>query len=179
MPLTAYERKGRWWIRGRVELDGRPVTGYIRRSARASSEKDAAREADRLETALRRRAILGHEAPELTFADAVLLYAPKPKDAGYLARLVPDLGAHALSAITRPVLVELARRLYPKASTDTWKRQVLTPVAAVINNAHRTGKAAPVQFGGFSTQERTDQDAERGKQSRPDKVPGDWRWIDQ
>src|SRR5690606_22182374 len=63
------------------------------------------------------------------------------------------------------------------ASTDTWQRHVVTPVRSVINNAHDLGKCPPIRIKAFSKAERLRQDQIRGKQSRVEKVPGSWEWI--
>src|SRR5690348_12660578 len=39
--LKPYRRGSTWWAKGRVEYNGRPVTGYIRESTGASDEAGA------------------------------------------------------------------------------------------------------------------------------------------
>ena len=178
MPLTPYRRGAVWWAKGRVEYNGRAITDYYRRSTGASSEPGA-RDWIRHEEARQiRRYLVGEEAEVFTFNDAVMLYTAKGNDAAYLLKIVPEIGTSPIAGITPQGVRALAPKLYPTASTDTWKRQVLSPVSAVINNAHDHGKCAPIRIKGYSAQERIDQDRRRGKQSRRPKRAGSWEWLD-
>lgn len=178
MPLEPYRRGATWWIRGRVEFDGAPITDYYRCSSGASSEAGArawiARETERQ----RRRHIVGDEAQALTFADAVVLYPAKPAEAKYLIPIVEEIGLRPLKAITPREVRDMAPKLYPDAATDTWRRQVVTPVSAVINHAHGEGLCPPIRIKGYSTQERIDQDKRRGKHSRTERRPADREWLE-
>lgn len=92
MPLEPYPRGRTWWVRGRIELDGQPITDYYRCSTGASTESGA-RDWIAAETARQRhRHITGDSAPALTFADAVLLYPARPAEAKKLMRVLPVLG---------------------------------------------------------------------------------------
>lgn len=177
MPLETYPRGAHWWVRGRVDFNGRPITDYYRCSTGASTQagaKDWCRDEEERQI---RRHLVGEQAA-LTFAEAVLLYKAKPAEAKYLLRIVPAIGAEPVMQITPQSVRDLAPSLYPDASTDTWQRQVITPVKAVINNAHDLGKCPPIRIRGFATRERVAQDAVRGKKSRPERQPGSWEWID-
>lgn len=176
MPLEIYARGPIWWVRGRVEFNGRPVTGYYRCSTGASSEAGARDWARAEEDRAIRRHLLGDQAG-LTFAEAVILYPAKPAEAKFLLRIVPDLGERFCDQITPQMVRDLAPRLYPHASTDTWKRQVASPVSAVINNAHQLGRCPPIRIKGWTTSDRIAQDQARGKLSRQPKTPGDWPWL--
>ncbi len=176
MPLETYARGPVWWVRGRVEYNGRPVTGYYRCSTGAS---DAAGAQDwcHAETERQiRRHLLGDEA-SLTFADAVMLYPAKPAEARYLMHILPELGPEFVMRITPQQVRDLGPKLLPTASTDTWKRQIIVPVSAVINNAHDLGKCPPIRIKSYSTMQRIEQDRQRGKVSRPVKTPGSWEWL--
>lgn len=72
---------------------------------------------------------------------------------------------------------ELGLKLYPDAGTTTWNRQVVTPVRAVINNAHDLGKCPPIRIRGFTRDERTRQDKRRGSTGRQSYPPGSWEWM--
>ncbi|MDF0598963.1 tyrosine-type recombinase/integrase [Psychromarinibacter halotolerans] len=177
MPLEPYRRGETFWVRGRIEYDGRPITSYYRRSTGTSTEAGArvwiAEETDRQ----RRRHLVGDEAEALTFAGAVLLYPAKPAEAKYLVPILEALGDRPVASITPREVRELAAALYPTAATDTWRRQVLTPVSAVINNAHDSGSCPPIRIRGFSAQERIDQDRRRGAESRRERQPADREWL--
>lgn len=176
MPLEVYEREGKWWIRGRITLNGRAISPYIRRSSGASSEQAALLVAAEIERLTQRRHIVGEES-SLSWNDAVFLYNASPKEAGYLLAIQHELADKLVAEITPEWVREMAKRIYPHCSTDTMKRCVLTPISAVINNAHDKGKCPPIRIKGFSAKERIAHDAERGKQSRTPKRPGDWQWI--
>lgn len=176
MPLTPYKRGNTWWAKGRVEYNGRPITSYSRFSTGAPTEAGARAWIADHEERTRRIHLFGEEKV-LTFADIVLDYPAKPAEAKFLDKLLDDLGPKLVSEITAPVVKALARKLYPDAATDTWRRQVLTPVSAVINHAHQLGRCPPIRIKGFSAQERIDQDARRGKLSRQPRPAADWTWI--
>jgi hypothetical protein len=105
MPLEPYLRISTWWVRGRVEYLGAPVTGYYRCSTGASEEQGAWDWCREEEERQIRRHLLGEIEPapseaKFTFADAVLLYNAGEADAGYLAPIVPSLGAIPVAEIT-------------------------------------------------------------------------------
>lgn len=121
MPLEIYRRGVVFWVRGRVEFDCRPITGYYRQSTGASDEAGArawvGAETDRQ----RRRHLLGDEAA-LTFADAVLLYSEthtSPYIARQLLPITAEIGNMVLGSITGKLLKELGPKLKPDAAVDT------------------------------------------------------------
>lgn len=180
MPLESYTRGNVYWVRGRVEYNSIPISDYYRCSTGASSEAGAqkwiAEETDRVV----RRHLLGKERAEkeeLTFSAAVFLYGEKPKEAVYLIPIVEALGDRLVSSITPNEVRELAPKLYPNASTDTWVRQVITPIKAVINNAHGHGRCAAIRIAGYSKQDRIAQDRKRAKDSRVKRVPFTLEWV--
>lgn len=175
MPLEHYERDGRFWLRGKI--DAIPGDRYRRRSLKTSSEAEAIRRLASYEKSEIKRHFVGHEKA-LTFGEAVLLYESNVATAAYLVKIVPHLQHMTVAEITGEFVRRLCPKIYPNASTDTWKRQVITPVSAVINNAHDLGKAPPIRIRGFTAIERMAQDRARGKQSRVEKTPSDWEWIE-
>lgn len=177
MPLEVYCRGQVWWVRGYVEYNGTRITDYYRRSTGASSEAGA-REWVALETERQiRRHVLG-ETSVLTFMDAVMMYPAKPKEAIYLQPLVLEVGTMLVSKITPKMVRNLGANLYPSASADTWFRQVVTPVRAVINNAHDLGHCAQIRVRGYTDQERIAQDTLREKQSRIERKPMSKSWVE-
>lgn len=179
MPLTPYQRGPTWWAKGRVEYNGRPITDYIRESTGASTE-DGAREwiAARQKNEERRH-LLGDTYDErtFTFADAVMLYEATPQMSKYLMPLVDRLGPLEVTKITPKMIRDLGREMYPDNAADTWRRWVIAPARAVINNANELGKCPPIRVRGFDKEERVKQDKRRGKPSRVKKVPGSWEWL--
>lgn len=177
MPLEPYRRGPSWWVRGRIEYNGRAISEYYRCSTGASSEAGA-RDWIAAETERQIRGHLFGEDAQLTFADAVMLYPAKPAEAKYLLKILPELGDRLVRDISPQSVRDLGPRLYPASSTDTWRRQIIAPVSAAINHAHdQTGRCPPIRIKGYSAQQRIDQDAARGKQSRPQRKAGSWEWI--
>lgn len=174
MPLRLYRRGSTWWFKGRI--DEVPGGEYYRQSTRTSDEAAARREA----AAFENRILKGHyagEAPALTFAEAVLLYDASPAMARDLIRLLDHLGDFACRDITAQQIRNLGPALVPHGSTDYWRRHIVTPARAVINNAHDLGHCPPIRVPGYTKQERLRQDRKRGKPSRAEKTPGSWPWL--
>ncbi len=178
MPLQIYKRGNRFWVRGRT--DG--IDRYIEQSLRTSDRQVAAAEVAEMERQARQRAILGSDAPteqdELTFAAAVLLYDAKPADKKFLLKVMPFIETMKVKDITPKLVRDLGKKLYPMAACDTWRRQVVTPICAVINNAHQEKGTPLIRVKAYTAKERQEQDRLRGKQSRVEKVPGSWEWVD-
>ena len=72
--LTPYLRGSTWWAKGRVEYNGRPITGYLRESTGASDEAGARDWITEREDGERRRFLIGEEEQPLNFAGAVMMY---------------------------------------------------------------------------------------------------------
>jgi integrase len=177
MPLTPYKRGPVWWVKGRVEVNGRPVSAYLRESTGSSAEsgaRDWIREREQQEE---RRFYIGDESEQITFMGAVMLYNPNPDMARHLEPLVKELGPYPCVRITPKMIKDLGPKLYPKNCTDSWRRWVVTPARAVINNAHELGRCPPIKVKGYDKDERIKQDRRRGKKSRQPKTPGSWEWL--
>lgn len=177
MPLELYRRGSVYWVRGRAADGDR----YVRTSLGTSDPALAEAAQREIESAARKRRLLGRDAPgvedELTFSAAVLAYEASPRDKAYLVPIVKKIGRLKVKAITPAHVRRLARELLPDAATDTWQRQVLTPVRAVINNAHELGLCPPIRIRAFDRDERLKQDRLRGTESRVPKAPGSWPWL--
>lgn len=176
MPLEPYLRGATWWAKGRVEFNGQAITDYYRCSTGASEEAGAWRWCQDEEERRQRRFLLGDEKA-LTFAEAAILYSTNPKNAEYLIPIIPEIGNLLLRDITPVAIRALGPKLYPDASTDTWTRQVITPIRAVMNKAHDDGKGPAIRIKGYTKEERLGQDGRRGKESRVQKTPGSWEWL--
>ena len=179
MPLEAYPRGKTWWAKGRVEYNGLPITDYIRESTGASSKAGAQQWITDRTALEERRYLLGdaHEEHIFTFNDAVVLYKPTPDMAKYLMPLVARLGPIPVKSITAKAIRDLGPELYPKNSTDSWRRWVIVPARAVINNAHALAKCGYIRVDGYPKEDRIKQDKRRGKRSRVKKTPGSWEWL--
>lgn len=177
--LKPYLRGSTWWAKGRVDYNGRPITGYIRESTGASDEggaKDWISEREDLE---RRVHLIGDEARQLTFNAALLLYDPTPQMAEALIPISAEIGHMFVRDITPAMIRDLGPKLYPNNCTDHWRRWVITPARAVINHGHdlKGALCPPIKIKGYSEDERVAQDKARKKASRIERRPGDWEWL--
>lgn len=181
MPLTPYKRGPVWWAKGRIQYNGLPITGYVRESTGASTEAGARQWITERQAAEERRYLLGPDEADkrdFTFADAVLEYKDAtPEMAKHLVPLLTRLGRMPVDKITPQMVRDLGSELYPKNSTASWRRWVIVPVRAVINNAAALGKCHHIRVESFSKQDRINQDRKRGKQSGIRKTPGSWEWL--
>lgn len=179
MPLEPYPRGALWWARGRVEYNGAPITEYYRCSTGASEEQGAWDWCRKEEQRIIRIHLLG-EDPEKklsTFADAVLQYDAKPKEAAYLVPITKRIGSMAIQDISPKLVRELGPELYPNCSTDTWTRQVVSPVRAVINNINDSESGTAFRVRGYTPKERLAQDIKRNSTGRTKYPPGSWEWL--
>ncbi|MEO1968558.1 MAG: tyrosine-type recombinase/integrase [Sphingomonadaceae bacterium] len=176
MPLSIYLRGTTYWARGRITHQGQSLGEYVRCSTGASDEAGAWAWCREEEARRVRRFLVGDEHA-LTFAEAVLLYESDPKTAKYLIPIVQEIGSMSVATITPRMVRELGAKLYPVAGTATWTRQVVSPIRAVINNAHDLGKCAPIRVKGFPKSEKVAQDKKRGSNGRSAYPPGSWEWI--
>lgn len=177
MPLKTYERNGWWWFKGRI--DRLPGSKYHRQGTGLPVQAPEA-EAIALAAEFEAREIKRHyvgEEKTLTFSEAVMMYDARDMEANDLVKIVPHLGDRPVAEITPQEVRNLGAVLYPDGSTDSWQRHVVTPVRAVINNAHDLGKCPPIRVKAYSKADRLRQDRTRGKQSRVEKTPGSWEWL--
>lgn len=179
MPLEPYSRGAVWWARGRVEYNGAPITEYYRCSTGASEEQGARDWCQREEQRVIRIHLLGEDPEEklITFADAVLQYDAKPKEAAYLVPITRKLGSMPIRDISPKLVRELGRELYPDCSTDTWTRQVVSPVRAVINNINDSESGIAFRVRGYTPKEKVAQDKKRKSTGRKKYPPGSWEWL--
>ena len=179
MPLEPYPRGAVWWARGRVEYNGAPITEYYRCSTGASEEsgaKDWCRNEELRVTCIH---LLGEDPEEklITFADAVLQYDAKPKEAAYLVPITKKIGSMPIRDISPKLVRELGPDLYPDCSTDTWTRQVVSPVRAVINNINDSESGIAFRVRGYTPKEKVAQDNKRKSTGRKKYPPGSWEWL--
>ena len=174
MPLKLKLRGKIWHIEGRI--DELPESDYYRRSTKKTNFEHA-------QTALRHfkngelKKFYGGGETSLPFIDAVAAYDPSPEFSGYLLKTLPYLQGKTIAEITPKMVRDLGKKVAPMNSTDTWHKQVIVPIRAVINNAHDLGLCPPIVIRSYSKDERQKQDRLRGKQSRIPKTPANWQWI--
>jgi len=177
MPIKIVERGRFYYVYGQIEYNGRPITSTYRHSTksttRAGAEDWLARETENQI----RQYLLGDE-PSKTFSDAIMLYNASPKVAKQLIPIVEEIGDMPLRAVSGALLKGLGPKLKPKASTDTWWREIVTPASAVINNAHELEGTPLIRVKPYDKFERIAQDRRRGKTSRVERTPADKEWIE-
>lgn len=84
------------------------------------------------------RAIYGERATA-TWVEAVNLYLDKGGEGRYLHALVKRWGVQPLTSITELEIARAGRELYPNAKPATVRRQLYTPVIAVLSCAAEAG----------------------------------------
>jgi integrase len=178
MPLATYLRGRTYWVKGRVEYEGNPITDYYRQSTGALTEQGA-EDWCKAERGRRIKQHLFGDVPgSLTFSEAVMLHNPRPYDVPLLLKVLDHIGDRPIGEITPKEIRDLGPVIYPMTSTDTWHRNVISPIRVVINNAHDLGKGPMIRVRPYTEAERIRQDVHRGKQSRVERTPSDRAWID-
>ncbi len=179
MPLTIIKRGKKWHARGRIEYRGKAISNYYRQSTGSSEESSAWQWCRKEEERVIDIHILGHDSNQsvVTFSDAVLQYDAKQKEAKYLLPITKIIGQTPISKLSPKTVRELGPQLYPNASTDTWTRQVVTPVRAVINNLHDRDSGNAFRVRTYSKLEKQAQNKRRGSAGRKKHPPGDWQWL--
>ncbi len=136
MPLEAKKRGNIYWAYGRVEFNGKPITKYIRRSTGAFEESGAKDWIRDFEAREIRRHLIGGEEDKITMGAAIRLY-DKPSEAKRLLKIVDAFGDDFLNrkaeSFTGRELRDIARILMPDAASDTWRREVVTPLRSVTS----------------------------------------------
>lgn len=177
MPLEPYLRGRIWWVKGRVEINGRAITGPYRKSTGATDEAGA-HDWIAEETDIQRRRHYGGVKEAYYFRDAVYLYQAKEREARKLLPILDEIGDMLISDITGKLLKNLGPKLRPNVSTDTWWREIVTPARAAINNAHELIGTPLLRVKPYDQFERIAQDQKRNRQSRIKRKPSNRKWID-
>lgn len=177
MPTKIYKRGRYYYVYGTIEYNGRPFSRKYRDSTGSTTEAGA-RDWLARETEYQIRQYLLGDEPSKTFSDAIMLYNASPKAAKQLIEIVKEMGDTPLRAISGALLKGLGPKLKPKASTDTWWREIVTPASAVINNAHELEGTQLIRVKPYDKFERIAQDRRRGKLSRVERTPSDKEWIE-
>jgi integrase len=177
LPLEPRKRDRIYYAVGWIEYNGRPIAGPYRKSTESTTEAGA-RDWIAQETEYQIRKHLVGEDKALRFLDALELYDPDPKTAARIEKLLDEIGEVPLSDITGAFLKSLGPKLMPDVSVDTWLREIITPVRAVVNNAHELKRTPYLKVRAFKTSEVVAQDTKRGKTSRVKRVPATRGWIE-
>lgn len=166
--------------KGRVEYNGKPITGYIRESTGSSTEAGGWQWIEQRKEWEIRRYLFGEEEAELRVSDAILHYQANPATARKLERLLeahPDITELPLSRVSGRYLKNLALKLHPTLSTDTCWSYVVAPIQSVVNNMHELNMGPYLRVKAYTAAERIKRDTERGKLSRQKKNAANAAWI--
>jgi len=178
MPLETYLRGRIYWVKGRVEYEGVPITDYYRQSTGAFTEQGAEDWCKAERDRQIKQHLFGDVPGSLTFAEAVMLHDARPYNVPLLLKVLDHIGDRPVGEITAKEIRDLGPVIYPMACTDTWHKNVISPIRAVINNAHDLGKGPMIRVKPYTEVERIRQDLYRGKQSRLARTPSTRAWIE-
>lgn len=142
MSLRIYRRPGNpnWYLRGTVARQGVYET--------TGTDDKAAAEALRIrrEAEILDRAVHGRRAT-VTFAQAAVTYVESGGERRFLPRLARYFGPDKLVRdIDADTVNACARALFPHAAPATVNRQVITPIAAIVNLEAETNGYTPRRF---------------------------------
>lgn len=141
------------WRRGIAYIHGTIDGQRIRKSLGTRDPKIAAAKKAEEEARRQRASIYGIEH-EATFAEACIQYLKdQAPTRHYLTPIIHSLGKLKLAQIKPGAVRSLAKQLYPNAKPQTWNRQVLVPVSAVINFAHDLGMCGPIRIKRFAPED--------------------------
>ena len=168
MPLKINKRGDFWHISGTV--NGHRVRESTRTTDRVVAEAIKAKRQWELEQSR----VFGTSSV-LTFGAAVAKYLDAGGSERFLLPLMDRWENRLVSEIKPGEVRLLAREVYPTASTDTWRRQVVVPVRAVINCCADQGLCQPLRVRAFSKDERRRQNHATGRREyRATAVGGEW-----
>jgi integrase len=129
------------------KTDGFTIVGSvsglrIRRRAQSNDAKLARKEAAVLEAEILNTAWHGERRGARAFAEAALSYldaAPRsPRIKAQIGRLLRALGDVKLGQVNQQTATDLKRRmLQPEATAATYVREVVMPLRAILNHAHK------------------------------------------
>ena len=177
MPLKLKTRGQIWHIEGRI--DELIESDYYRRTTKQTDYARAQEVLVKFKNEEMKRYYGGEKTkPRLLYKDALDAYNPTSEFAGYLLKSYPYLKDLAVEDITPAFVRSLGPKIDPKNATDTWHKQFIVPIRAVINNAHDLGLyPSLIRIKTYTDSQRQKQDELRNKESRVPKTPADWNWI--
>lgn len=147
MPLKVY------WRDGFAHLYGTINGQRIRKSLETRDPQIAAARKAEEEARLQRAAIYGIEK-EATFAEACICYLEnQAPPRNFLEPILKEMGRMKLADIKPGQIRALAKKLYPGRKPQTWNRQVIVPISAVMNHAHDLGMCPPMRIKRFAPQD--------------------------
>lgn len=126
------------WRSGIAYAIGTVKGRRVRQSLGTRDEAQAKEACAALEARVWRQGLYGDEAVR-TFEEAAASYMENGGEARFMAPLIIHFKNVRVGSIKPGHVREAARKLYPKATEATRRRQAITPTVAVINHAHEKG----------------------------------------
>lgn len=126
------------WRAGVAHATGTVKGRRIRQSLGTRDQAQAAEAVAELEARVWKQSLYGDEAVR-TFEEAAVSYMEGGGEGRYLGPLIVHFRGVRVGSIKPGHVREAARKLYPKTSPATQRRQGITPAVAVINHAHEKG----------------------------------------
>jgi hypothetical protein len=141
------------WRDGVAYIHGTINHQRIRKSLGTRDPKIAAARKAEEEARLQRAAIYGI-ANEATFSEACIQYLENQAPSRhFLIPIIKAIGDERLANIKPGHIRAIAKKLYPHCKPQTWNRQVIVPVSAVMNHAHDLGMCSPVRIKRFPAED--------------------------
>lgn len=158
MPLKLKKRGRFWHITGTVNGQ------RVRESTNTAEKSRADTIRAKREWELEQGRVFGPKST-LTFGAAVAKYLDAGGSPRFITRIFNKWKDRLVSDIKPGDVRKLARELYPNASVETWRRQVVVPVRAIINHSADLGLCDPIRVKAFTAPERKRQHAKIGKRT--------------
>lgn len=137
LKLTKRSKSPNWYIRGTL----RGI--LVDRSAKTTDRHTAEAMRIRMEGEILNRT---GDAPRVTFEEGAARYLEYAGSDGRVAPLVKYFAGRLLSDINQAAVEAAAADLYPGRATSTQKRNVFTPISAIVNYCAKRGMCKPLKL---------------------------------
>lgn len=149
--LQLYRRGKIWHVRGTVKVPGQKIGIRVRESTGHARLREAEAYRDSLREAIIERSLYG-AAATATFSTAVMIYLEKGGEKRFLKPIHDRFGHERLKDITADKVSAFALERYGHLTPQSVKRQLYTPLNAVLNRASKALGIAPITFEAPKTQ---------------------------
>ena len=157
--LKLYLRNKTWWVTGTINRE------RVRESTGHTDKKRAQQWASKRQWELEQVSVFGPESV-LTFGAAMNYYIDGGGEQRFLMPLLDEWEHRLVKDIAPGDVIDLANKLFPKASAATKNRQVITPVMAIIRFNAQRGRCAPLLVKRFETKKIVK------------RRTASWEWVD-
>lgn len=143
--LELYRRGKIWHVRGTVKVPGQKTGIRVRESTGHARLRDAESYRDKLREETIERALYG-AAATATFSTAVMIYLEKGGEKRFLKPIHDRFGHERLKDITADKVSAFALERYGHLAPQSVKRQLYTPLNAIMNKACRSLNIPAITF---------------------------------